>query len=423
MSDKENPTPIEHIQLTYTDCSNITRCHVVRPDMFARVVKTGLSFPRPTFTFPWMGGAPVAGPTGQVTFRPDASPPLPAPWLPGVGLSFGLFEEDDGSPFSLCPRTFLHKQESRLKGVRMVLGFELEFLLLNEDRTPVDNSTYSESKILRGKTWKFLCGVVAALEAIGIPVWRYHSEGAAGQLEVAIGPFMGSLLKAADALVLARQAIYHEAAALGCIASFCPKPFQDIASGAHMHISLETDEGANLFQASPKEAQGFLAGILSRLPDLILILSPTGNSYERLQPSSISGAYQCIGGENREAAIRLIKNRDELIQRFEMRPIDGTANPYLIIGSFLAAGMEGLENRSILPEEVTDFNVPGKKNPPPLPSSLAEAIRTFSVSEFNKELYGPELFKLFVDMRTRENEFWESDESMENKIKLLIHRY
>jgi glutamine synthetase len=58
------------------------------------------------------------------------------------------------------------------------------------------------------------------------------------------------------------------------------------------------------------------------------------------------GTYVAWGTENREAAVRLSGAPGS--HRFEIRCVDGTANPYLSLASILAAVIDGLDTRKTL---------------------------------------------------------------------------
>jgi len=58
------------------------------------------------------------------------------------------------------------------------------------------------------------------------------------------------------------------------------------------------------------------------------------------------GTYVSWGTENREAAVRLCGTPGS--HRFEIRCVDGTANPYLYLASILAAAVHGLDTGKVL---------------------------------------------------------------------------
>ena len=54
------------------------------------------------------------------------------------------------------------------------------------------------------------------------------------------------------------------------------------------------------------------------------------------------GTYICWGTENREAPIRLCNASSPSSRNFELKTLDGTANPYLALAGILGAGFEGI---------------------------------------------------------------------------------
>lgn len=97
-------------------------------------------------------------------------------------------------------------------------------------------------------------------------------------------------------------------------------------------------------------AQQFMAGILHHLPSLMAITTPIPRSYRRIRPQMWSGAFQVWGFNNREAAIRVIKEDDGNISHFELKTVDASANPYLALGVVIAAGIAGIRESMVLKE-------------------------------------------------------------------------
>ena len=86
--------------------------------------------------------------------------------------------------------------------------------------------------------------IVDALEGQGIEVEQAINEYGPGQLEIAVR--YGDALVAADTQLKFRDTVRGVVEMQhGLIASFAPKPFADgIGSGAHIHLSLWTLDGA-----------------------------------------------------------------------------------------------------------------------------------------------------------------------------------
>ena len=167
-------------------------------------------------------------------------------------------------------------------------------------------------------------------------------------------------MQAADALVHTRELIYNVAAKHGLRATFAPRIYMNsTGSAAHTHISVHSGRvKKDHLQLSTVE-KSFLAGVMAHLPSLPALTLPIPASYKRVGDGVWSGGtYVCWGTENREAPVRLTNSASPSSRRFEMRYIDGTANPYLVLAGILGAGYLGI--RSNL--ELTISDCPGPKS-------------------------------------------------------------
>ena len=140
----------------------------------------------------------------------------------------------------------------------------------------------------------------------------------------------------------------------GLWATFMPKPFAHLTgNGAHVHLSLaDIQTEANLFEDRSSDlglsqlGRWFLGGLLTHARGLSAIVAPIVNSYKRLiRGAPRSGAtwapvYVTYGIANRTQMVRI-----PAPGRFEIRVIDGAANPYLAFAAIVAAGLDGVENK------------------------------------------------------------------------------
>lgn len=148
-------------------------------------------------------------------------------------------------------------------------------------------------------------------------------------------------MEAADALIHTREIIYNIAAGHGLRATFAPRAILNgLGNGAHAHISVhssrpgneKTEKGMNKLEST------FLAGVMAHLPSLPALTLPIPASYKRVGDGVWSGGtYVCWGTENRECPIRLTNATSPTSRRFEMRFLDGTANPHLALAGILGA--------------------------------------------------------------------------------------
>jgi glutamine synthetase len=221
----------------------------------------------------------------------------------------------------------------------------------------------------------------------------------------------------ADAAILARQVVRSVARRHGCRASFSPQVAEGTGNGTHVHLSLWEGDG-NLLAGGAGPAgmtpkgESFVAGILEELPAITAVSAPTVLSYLRLRPHHWSGAMQCWGTENREAAIRFVAGTPTSpdAANAEIKPIDGTANAYLVLGALLAAGLDGVRRGAHLPPSTEEdpsglpADVKEARGVRQLPASLSEATERFAASNVLREAMGDFLFQTFLATRRGEHE-------------------
>jgi glutamine synthetase len=238
-----------------------------------------------------------------------------------------------------------------------------------------------------------------------------------GQLEISVAPT--DPVGAADRAVLVRQTIRAVADRHGQRASFSPVVIAGhVGNGGHLHFSLWRD-GTNLVargsgpHGMSMTGESFVAGVLQELPALVAIGSPSVPSYLRLIPQHWAGAFACWGRENREAAVRFVTGMvgtRETAANTEVKCFDQSANPYLLAGAVLAAGLSGVERDLRLPEEVTvdpgglSEDELAAKGIARLPQSVEEAVDNLEKSEVIRDAMGPMLFGPFVAVRRAEAE-------------------
>lgn len=172
-----------------------------------------------------------------------------------------------------------------------------------------------------------------------------------------------------------RELIYNVAAKHGLRATFAPRIFMDsVGSAAHTHISVHSGRVKKDVQLSSVE-KSFLAGVLARLPSLPALTLPIPASYNRVKDGVWSGGtYVCYGTENREAPIRLTNSASPCSRRFEMRYIDGTSNPYLVLAGILGAGHLGIQSNL----ELTISDCPGPKSAAQMSEDERHALGIFN---------------------------------------------
>ena len=186
---------------------------------------------------------------------------------------------------------------------------------------------------------------------LGWSPYQNDHEDANGQFEM--NWQYDDALKTADKHAFFKYMVKSIAEKHGLRATFMPKPFPTLTgNGCHMHISLWSKDGKNLFEDA-KDPMGlsklgyqFIAGLMNSAEALTAITNPTVNSYKRINaPRTLSGATWAPNtvtytGNNRTHMIRIPD-----AGRFEFRLADGAANPYALQAAVLIAGLEGIEQK------------------------------------------------------------------------------
>lgn len=185
-------------------------------------------------------------------------------------------------------------------------------------------------------------------QQMGIDVkYHHHEVGERGQQEIEIQ--FDNLLAISDKIVLAKYLLFNLARKHNIFITFMPKPmFQQAGNGLHVHQYLKKNK-QNIFCENNRygnlneTALSFIGGLLMHAPALCAFTNPSTNSYKRLVPGFEAPVAITFGKANRSAAIRIpsyVHNMDEA--RFEYRPPDATANPYLLMSAMLMAGIDGI---------------------------------------------------------------------------------
>eukprot|EP01004_Peranema_trichophorum_P004205 NODE_3143_length_1414_cov_62.835012_g2730_i0.p1 GENE.NODE_3143_length_1414_cov_62.835012_g2730_i0~~NODE_3143_length_1414_cov_62.835012_g2730_i0.p1 ORF type:complete len:426 (-),score=76.16 NODE_3143_length_1414_cov_62.835012_g2730_i0:84-1361(-) len=416
----ESKDSTQYVRAIWNDMSNLLRSKAVHINQLGLL--NGLRQVKASFVLPaWEDTVPPdsgVGAVGEVKFVPDWSTCRRLPYCENHLSTFGTFVTEEGEPWALCTRTFLIKAlkeaEEKLK-LEIKVGFEEEFIVNFADGRPFDETTYCDSRGLDNAS-TFLTDLTDALIKQGVQPYIFHSEAAQGQLEMSI--MYDNALEAADNHIRFRSTVHAIARKHNLKVNFMPKLSSTaIGSGLHCHISIHRN-GENLFemgdQTLSSEPYQFIAGVLNHLPSLLAVLAPTTNSYRRIQPHTWSGAYQCWGRGNREAAIRLLDNN------FEIKTSDATSNVYLGLGLIIYAGLDGIvQKRKLPPATVEDPEEPMFKR---LPSSLDESLGIFSKNIYFQSVMGPQLFKAYTALKKFELEAFKG-KSIEEEVKILREKF
>ncbi len=358
---------------------------------------------------------------------PDPDSLIQLPWNKEVGwLASDLWM--NGKPVDASPRVMLKKQIKKLSelGYSMKSGVECEYFLISPDGNAIaDNRDtqskpcYDQSSLMR--RYELIKEICDCMIEMGWGPYQNDHEDANGQFEMNWD--YSDCLKTADRHTFFKFMVKTIAEKHDLRATFMPKPFENLTgNGCHAHISLWKGK-KNIFLDKhdklglSKTAYNFLGGIMKHASSLSTFFNPTINSYRRINaaptksgatwsPSSIS-----YTGNNRTHMIRVPDPG-----RFELRLMDGSANPYLLQASVLAAGIEGLSKR-INPGKPLFCNMyeDYKKYPnlSKLPNELKDSLDKIENNKEMNKAFGKEVIKSYVKLRTSELKDFNDNENFD----------
>ena len=406
------------------------------PVRFAdKIVKEGTRFPYSVLNLDIWGedieDSPLVFETGDAdgVLKPTERGFMPMPWLdaPTALLPIWMFHED-GTPFPGDPRHALARVVERFaaRGMNPVCATELEFYLIDDSgrelRVPPSPRSGkrrpgADTLALRALDAfdRFFTDLYDACEAMDIDADTAISESGIGQFEINL-LHSADVLKIADDTWLFKMLVRGLARRHGFAASFMAKPYTEQAgSGMHMHFSVIDDEGRNLFDdGGPKGSELLhqaIAGCLKHMPDMMLLLAPHANSYERMRPGAHAPTGVSWAYENRTAAIR-VPSGSHKARRIEHRVAGGDINPYLMMAGVLGTALLGIEDELTPPPPITgnayDLDLPQ------LPSTWPEAVDTFEKSPAMKRIFAPQMIDNLV--RTKRQEIHYMAELSEQEV-------
>lgn len=350
--------------------------------------------------------------TGMYEAFPDWSSLRRGP-APGHASVFLDFKQKDGSDVGLCPRTLLRKtlKTAEANGLSFLLGFELEFVILDArgDGPPraLRNAAHAWSLTRaiadagrEGSFNSIIDELLDALSVAGIDIEQFHTETGPGQYEIVLPPLPP--LEACDALLRTRHIVEAVAMRHGFHMTLHPKPFAGgSGSASHVHMSICSPGGD-----TPKVYESFYAGILKHYPALIALTYSNPASYERMVDSFWAGGrWVTWGTQNKEAPLRKCAD-----SHWEMKTLDGLANPYLAVAGILAAGTDGVAKEEALvwgdcaidPAKLTSKQREELGVTVRFPKDLKEALEALNKDVVMARLLGVEFVKRYTDVKNGE---------------------
>ncbi len=400
---------IKYFLISFVDLFGVLRSKLVPAQAIAQMQRDGAGF---AGFAAWLDMTPAHPDMFSI---PDPDSLIQLPWKPEVAWLAGDLWMD-GKQVEASPRVALKRQieKAAKKGYRMKTGVECEYHLVNADGTAISDTRdtqekpcYDQSALMR--RYDVISEICDAMLELGWAPYQNDHEDANGQFEM--NWEYDDCLKTADRHVFFKYMVKAIAEKHGLRATFMPKPFSHLTgNGCHAHVSVWDKTGKkNLFHDGKGElglsklAYQFLGGLVHCATALTAIFNPTVNSYKRINaPRTTSGATWSpntvtYGGNNRTHMIRIPDQG-----RFELRLMDGAANPYLMQAGILAAGLDGVANKRDPGKRIDlDMYAEGHKvrGAKKLPLNLLDALRLFDKDKSLRAGLGDDLVDSYIKLK------------------------
>ena len=415
---------IKYFLISFVDLFGVLRSKLVPAQAIGEMHKNGAGF---AGFATWLDMTPADSDMFGV---PDPDSLIQLPWNKEVGwLASDLYM--DGKPVKASPRVMLKEQIKKLsqKKLQMKSGVECEYFLISEDGNSIADGRdiqskpcYDQSALMR--RYELIKEICDCMLAMGWKPYQNDHEDANGQFEMN-WDYSDSLVTA-DRHVFFKYMVKSLAEKHGLRATFMPKPFHNLTgNGCHAHVSVWNGKNNKFLDKKDdlglsKLAYNFLGGIMNNTQALSAFFNPTINSYRRINaPPTKSGATWSPSsisytGNNRTHMIRIPDQG-----RFELRLMDGSANPYLLQAGIIAAGLEGI-NKKLNPGKPLHCNMyeDFKKYPnlKKLPNDIEQAIKMLEKSKSLSNAFGKDVIASYTKLKRSEIKNFKSSSTF-NKRK------
>ena len=412
---------IKYFLISFVDLFGVLRSKLVPAQAIDEMQKNGAGF---AGFATWLDMSPA---DSDMFAIPDPESLIQLPWNKEVGwLASDLWM--NGKPVKASPRIMLKDQIAKLNllNLKMKSGVECEYFLISEDGERIADARdiqskpcYDQSALMR--RYQLIKEICDSMIELGWNPYQNDHEDANGQFEMNWD--YSDCLVTADRQTFFKFMVKSLAEKHGLRATFMPKPFSNLTgNGCHAHVSL-WDGKVNKFldkgdrYGLSKIAYNFVGGLIKNASSLSAFFNPTINSYRRINaPPTLSGATWSPStisytGNNRTHMIRI---PDE--GRFELRLMDGSANPYLIQAGILASGLFGMKNKSDPGEPLTcnmytDYkNYP---NLPKLPDILEDALEKMDHNKNIRESFGNDVIDSYLKLKREEIKNFSREETFQ----------
>jgi len=415
---------IKYFLISYVDFFGILRSKLVPAHSIKEMQKEGAGFAGFSTYLDMSPSDP------DMAAIPDPSSLIQLPWQQDVGWLAGDLWMD-GKPVEASPRVMLRNQIQKLAKKNMYLksGVECEYFLITPDGGSIadhndiaDKPCYDQSALMR--QYDLIRAICDSMIMLRWGPYQNDHEDANGQFEMNWD--YDDCLVTADRHVFFKYMVKSLAEKHGLRATFMPKPFENLTgNGCHAHVSLWNEKTNKFLDTGDrygltKLAYNFLGGIMNLAKPLSAFFNPTINSYRRINaPPTKSGASWSPSsisytGNNRTHMIRIPDPG-----RFELRLMDGSANPYLLQAGVIAAGLDGINNKSDPGEALTCNMYTDYKNYPnlnKLPNEIEDALDELNNSKKLKESFGEDVINSYLKLKNKEIDEFNRSERFDKKL-------
>jgi len=418
---------VDYVRFEQTDTHGISRSKTVPTRHLKHFALNGLNFLLGQLGFDVQGF--VAPGTGYLEERgfPDSRifpdldtltilPWAEVAWYEGdqnfVERSARLICEprfQDGTPAMAAPRAVARMMLAELErmGFGFFSGFEYECYFVDAKTRKPPFPGIQIFATLRNNFHPYLInGILREMSAAGVDIITSNAEYGPGQMEINFAAEPG--IKAADTAFTFKNGIKEIAQKDEQMVSFMTKPYADqSANGCHYHHSLtDLQSGKSAFSNSDDPftvndtCRWWIGGLIKHAAAITAFAAPTINCYKRYKLYSFAPTNATWGVENRTVGIR-VKGLKGEGAHLENRIPGGASNPYLVMASTIAAGIDGLRNK-IEPPPITEGIAYGLQNVTDLPTSLPQALDALEADQPIRDLLGEEFIKLFTAVKWHE---------------------
>ncbi|BCS17481.1 glutamine synthetase family protein [Aspergillus puulaauensis] len=445
------------VKVAGIDCDGILRGKVMHKDKFLGIAEKGFGFSSAVFGWDmqdvlYTNDAKITSPeAGYVDFIavPDLNTFRRIPWEDNIPFFLVRFIQN-GDEVVADGRNMLKEISHKLEAAncQAFAGVELEFMNFqtpsqdgygdingqvhdlaaflenNPPRAlrPITSGSFSYSATRPVAFKEYFYDIFNTSCRFNCPIEGWHTEGGPGVYEAAlkVSPVNEMADKAALFKLLAKSiGIKH-----GITPCFMAKPIQgQPGSSGHIHISLCSPEGKNLFAREAQDPNApwpdaaavsdlgrhFLAGLLEALPDIMPLFAPTVNSYKRLVENYWAPINISWGLEDRTASIRVIAPPvcKPGATRFEIRIPGADLHPHYALAAILAAGWRGVQKKVPINVPPLSAITADMLRPELLPNTLELALKRFGAEgSIAREILKDEFVDFFVATREHELRVW-----------------